>query len=108
MTRSAVLTAIVAVVVAVTGFEAAAHAHLPPADGWHAAAPDGATARDEGLTSCSICRLAHETSAGPVAPGAVSEPLRTFAPYTENRLVVLALAPAHEHSPRAPPCTASC
>jgi len=108
MTRCAVFTAILSVVVAITGFEAAAHAHLAAADGWHDATPNGATARDEGLTSCSICRLAHETASGPVAPGTASAPLRMFSPRIASRSVPTEVAPVHEHSPRAPPCPASC
>ena len=107
-TRTAVFTAILAVVVAVTGFEASAHGHLPATDGWHDATPHGTTARDEGLNSCSICRLAHETSSGPVAPGTVSEPLRLIAPHVKDRSVPTLVLVAREHSPRAPPCLASC
>jgi len=106
--RLAVLAAIAAVVVTITGFEAAAHGHVPAVDGWHDGTPHGATARDEGLNSCSICRLAHETSSGPVAPGTVSEPLRLIAPRTKDRSVLALVVLASEHSPRAPPCLASC
>lgn len=106
-TRAAVFTAILAVVVAVTGLEASAHGHLPAADGWHDATPHGTTARDEGLNSCSICRLAHETSSGPVAPGTVSEPRRFMASNVKDRSVPALVLVAHEHSPRAPPCLAS-
>jgi hypothetical protein len=107
-TRTAVLTAILAVVVTVTGFEASAHGHLPATDGWHDATPHGTTARDEGLNSCSICRLAHETSSGPVALGTVSEPLRLIEPRTQDRSVPAVALAAPEHSPRAPPRLASC
>jgi len=108
VTRLAVVAAIVAVVVAVTGFEAGVHGHLPAVDGWHDTTPHGATAREEGLNSCSFCRLAHETSSGPVAPGTVSEPLRTIAPTARDRSARARVALAREHSPRAPPCLASC
>jgi len=107
-TRAVVFAAILAVVVAVTGFEVSAHGHLPAIDGWHDAAPHGTTARDEGLNSCSICRLAHETSSGPVAPGTVSEPLRLIEPRTKDRSVLALVLVSREHSPRAPPCLASC
>ena len=107
-TRTAVLAAILAVVVTVTGFGASAHGHLPATHGWHDATPHGSTARDEGLNSCSICRLAHETSSGPVAPGTVSEPLRLIAPHVKDRSVPTLVLVAREHSPRAPPCLASC
>ena len=107
-TRAAVFAAILAVVVTVTGFEASTHGHLPSIDGWHDAAPHGATAREEGLNSCSICRLAHETSSGPVAPGTVSEPLQLIAPHAKDRSVLALVLVAREHSPRAPPCLASC
>ena len=107
-TRAVVFAAILAVVVAVTGFEVSAHGHLPATKGWHDATPHGTTARDEGLNSCSICRLAHETSSGPVAPGTVSEPLRLIDPGTKDRSVPAVVLVTPEHSPRAPPCLASC
>ena len=106
--RLAVFAAVVAVVVAVTGFEASTHGHLPAADGWHDTTPHGASARDEGLNSCSICRLAHETSSGPVTPRTVSEPLRMIAPPDTNRTAPALVILTREHSPRAPPCLASC
>jgi hypothetical protein len=108
VTRPAVFAAILAVVVAVTGFEAAVHDHLPAVDGWHDATPHGTTARDEGLNSCSICRLAHETSSGPIARGTVSGPLQLIEPHTKDRPVLAFVVLAREHSPRAPPCLASC
>jgi hypothetical protein len=104
----AVFAAIVALVVAVTGFEASTHGHLPAADGWHDTTPHGATARDEGLNSCSICRLAHETSSGPVAPRTFSKPLRMIAPPAKDRPALALVVVTREHSPRAPPCLASC
>jgi hypothetical protein len=104
----AVLAALVAFVVAVTGFEASAHGHVPAVDGWHDEAPHGGTAHDDGLGSCSICRLAHETSSGPVAAGTVSLPLRWIAPRPQNRPAFTLVAPAREQQPRAPPCLASC
>jgi len=106
--RLAVFAAIVAVVVAVTGFQSSAHGHVPAVDGWHDATPHGASARDEGFNSCSICRLAHETSLGPVATGTVSEPLRLIAPRTVDRSTLALVVLARENSPRAPPCLASC
>jgi hypothetical protein len=108
VTRDAVFAAFLAVVVAVTGLEAAAHGHLPAADGWHDETPHDATARDEGINSCSICRLAHETASAPVSPGAVSEPLRLIASRSQDRSVLAFVHVAREHSPRAPPCLASC
>jgi len=108
VTRPGVIAAIVALVVAVTGFEAAVHAHVPAVDGWHDTTPRGSTTRDEGLNSCSICRLAHETASSPVVPGTVSEPLRMIAPRTTDRSVLALVVLAPEHSPRAPPCLASC
>jgi hypothetical protein len=107
--RLAVFAAIVAVVVAVTGFEASTHGHLPAAaDGWHDSAPGGETAREDGFTSCSICRLAHETSSIPMPPGTVSEPLRMIAARGTNPSAPAVVVLAREHSPRAPPCPASC
>ena len=107
-TRLAVVATVVAVVVTLTGFEAAVHVHLPAVDGWHDATPHGPTAREEGLSSCSICRLAHETASGPVAPGTVSEPLRMFAARVSDRSTVPFEIPASENAPRAPPCFAFC
>lgn len=104
----ALFAAIVAIVVAVTGFEASTHGHVPAPDGWHDSAPHDATAREDGLNVCSICRLAHETSSGPVAPGTVSEPIRMIAPPATNPSVPADVVLAREHSPRAPPCLASC
>ncbi len=106
-TRTAAFTAILAVVVAVTGFEASAHGHRPATDGWRDATPPGTTAPDEGFNSCSICRLAHETSSGPVAPDTVSEPLRLMAPNVKERSVPALVLVAREHSPRGPPRLAS-
>ena len=106
--RFAVFAAIVAIIVAVTGFEASAHGHLPAADGWHDTTPHGASAREEGLNSCSICRLAHETSSGPVAPGTVSGPLRMIAPPDTKGTAPVLVVLTREHSPRAPPCLAYC
>jgi hypothetical protein len=106
--RPAVLAAMVATVVAVTGFESSTHGHVPAPDGWHDAAPHGASAREDGLNSCSICRLAHETSSVPLAPGTVSEPIRMIAPPATNLSVPAVVNLAREHSPRAPPCPASC
>ncbi len=77
-------------------------------DGWHDATPHGEAAREDGPDSCSICRLAHETSSGPVAPGTVSEPLQTTASPTKDRSALALVILAPEHSPRAPPCLASC
>ena len=108
VTRVTVFSAILSIVVALTGFEASAHGHLPAVDGWHDETPHGATARDEGLGFCSICRLAHETASGPVAPGTVSEPLRLIAPRPDDRPVVDLAHVDREHSPRAPPCPTSC
>jgi hypothetical protein len=108
VTRLAVVATVVAVVLALTGFEAAAHVHLPAADGWHDGAPNGSTAREDGLSSCSMCRLAHETAAGPVTPGTVSAPLPMFAEPVSDRSMVPFEILASENSPRAPPCLASC
>src|SRR5262245_55577281 len=104
----ALFAATVAIVVAVTGFEASTHGHLPASDGWHDAGPPDATAREDGLNVCSICRLAHETSSGPVAPGTISKPLRLIAspPTSPSAPAVVDLA--REQQPRAPPCLASC
>jgi len=106
--RPIALAAIVAVVVAITGFGAAVHGHVPAVDGWHDATPHTAPAHDDGLNSCSICRLAHETSSAPAAPHVVPEPLRLIAPRANDRPTLARAVLAREHSPRAPPCLASC
>ena len=106
--RPIVLAAIVAVVVAITGFGAAVHGHVPAVDGWHDATPHGTPAHADGLNSCSICRLAHETSSAPITPGVVREPLRLVAPRTNGCPTIARTVLAREHSPRAPPCLASC
>lgn len=108
LSARAAFAAIVALVVAMTGFEASTHGHLPAPDGWHDAAPHGAAAQEDGLSFCSICRLAHEASSVPVTPGTVSEPLRMIAPPATNPSAPAVLLLAREHSPRAPPCLASC
>ena len=59
-------------VMTVTGFESSTHAHAPKPDGWHEAGSQGTRRATSGIGSCSICRLAHETSSAPVAPNAVS------------------------------------
>jgi hypothetical protein len=99
---------LVAVVVTLTAFEASTHGHVPAVDGWHDSGVHGDSSADEGFKSCSICRLAHETSSTPVAPGTVSEPLQLIAPRAQEFSSLAAAAPAREHSPRAPPCLASC
>ena len=106
--RPIVLAAMVAVIVAITGFGAAIHGHVPAVDGWHDSTPHGAPAHDDGLNSCSICRLAHETSSAPITPGVVPEPLTLVAPRTNDRPTIAHAFLAREHSPRAPPCLASC
>ena len=106
--RPIVLAAIVAVVIAITGIGAASHGHVPAFNGWHDTTPHGAPVHDDGLSSCSICRLAHETSSAPIAPGVVGEPLRLFAPRINDRPTIAPAILAREHSPRAPPCLASC
>lgn len=100
VSRLRAVAAIVAVVVAVTGFVASAHGHV--------SAPDGATAREPGFSACSICHLAHETAAGPVALPMVSAPLRVILPPTPPVSALALLILARDHAPRAPPCAASC
>jgi hypothetical protein len=108
VSRLAVLAAFAAAVMAITGFEAATHGHAPAREGWHDAAPHGANTHDDGLTSCSICRLAHETSFVPLSPGTVSRPLHWTATNVEERSAPAIEMPAREPQPRAPPCLASC
>ena len=108
VTRHAIAAMVVAIIVAVTGFEAAVHAHIPVADGWHDETPHGDSAGDRGLNPCSICRLAHETSPAPVALGTVSAPLSFAAPRVIERSTLVLEVATLEHSPRAPPCLASC
>lgn len=105
---TALFAAVLASVVAATGMEASAHGHLPGRDGWHDPSPHGSSARDEGLKSCSICRLAHETSSAPVAPLDLSHPQRTEAPPVPERTARAVVVLASEHSPRAPPAAPAC
>ena len=103
------LAAIAAIGFALTGIVAAVHGHMPVADGWHDAAPVGAASQhDDSLNSCSMCRLAHETSSAPVAPDVVSTPLSRPAALANDRCAITHISPVAEHSPRAPPCLASC
>jgi hypothetical protein len=106
--RLAIFAAILAVVVALTGATAAAHGHIPAFAGWHDAAPHGAAVHGDGPGSCSICRLAHETSSGPVALGTVSEPCCWVTPKAQDRSAFTAAACSRRRQPRAPPCLASC
>ena len=108
VSRLAVVAAFVAAVMAITGFEASVHGHVPALDGWHDAAPHGAKPHEEGLSSCSICRLAHETSFVPLSPGTVSRPLHWLATSVDERSAPAIETPARERQPRAPPCLASC
>jgi len=106
--RRSALAAIVAAVVVLTGVVATTHGHVPARYGWQTAAPSGAGAHDDGFNSCSICRLAHETSAAPATPGVISAPLARIAVPTDAHRVALHAVPIWDHSPRAPPCEASC
>jgi hypothetical protein len=108
VSRLAVVAAFVAAVMAITGSEAATHGHVPVLDGWHDAAPHGAKTHGDGLSSCSICRLAHETAFVPLSPGTVSRPLHWTATKVEERSVPAIEMPDREPQPRAPPCLASC
>jgi len=102
------LAALVAAVLLLTGLGAAMHGHVPARDGWDAPSGDGVASHHEGLSSCSICRLAHETSVAPTAPGVVSTPLPFHVPHTTDPSGIVRVFPTREHSPRAPPCLASC
>lgn len=104
----AAISTFVVAVMTITGFEASSHAHAPKPDGWHEAGSQGDRAHDEGLGSCSICRLAHETASAPVAVKALSAPLPLLAPPTRPIAAPALELTDSEHSPRAPPCTASC
>ena len=105
--RLATFAAIVALVVALTGSGAAAHGHVPAIDGLQDAQQHGPAVHDEALGSCSICRLAHETSSGPVAPGTVSEPFCWVAPKAQDRPAFTLAASSRRQQPRAPPRLAS-
>ena len=102
------LPMLVAAVVALMGFEATSHLHAPKPDGWHESGPHGDAAHDEEFSSCAICRLAHETSSAPITPGTAAGPLPRVAPPARDASSLVATAPARDHSPRAPPCIASC
>jgi hypothetical protein len=106
--QRAFFTAWLCALVAVAGLESATHGHVPAVAGWHDAVPHGATSHDDGLKSCSICRLAHESFVATATQFDVSRPACVIdrpVPRCEPRsLAVLAL----ERSPRAPPVTAAC
>jgi hypothetical protein len=106
--RLAAASIFVIAVMTITGFEATSHAHAPKPDGWHEAGIQGDRAHDERVGSCSICRLAHETSSAPVAPKAVSAPLPVLALSTRPLVAPANEPTSSDHSPRAPPCPASC
>jgi hypothetical protein len=100
--------ALVALVVGLTGFESVTHGHVPAIAGWHDVAPHGTSTHDDGFKSCSICRLAHESSTAPLTPLDVARPDRVVLlaadAYEVRSLAVL----ARERSPRAPPRNAAC
>ncbi len=104
-TRAAILS----LVVALTALLATVHEHVQVRDGFHDASPNDTCARDEGVSgSCSICRLAHETSAGPVSPGQIARPLTRSASTKIRRSRVTSIARGRRRPSRAPPTAASC
>jgi hypothetical protein len=106
--RRSALAAIVAAVLVLTGVVATTHGHVPGRYGWQTATPTETASHDDGFASCSICRLAHETSTAPATPGVISAPLPRIAVPTDAHYVTLHAVPTQDHSPRAPPCEASC
>jgi hypothetical protein len=102
------LAVLLSLVVALTGFEAVTHGHVPAVAGWHDANPHGTSSHDDGFKSCSICRLAHESSSAPIVPLDMARPdpvVQLAAPDCETRALSLL---ARERSPRAPPRNAAC
>lgn len=106
--RRARIAALVAAVVAFTGAVETSHRHAPKPDGWHQSGPQGDAAHDEDRNSCSICRLAHQTSSTPTLPLTAAAPLPREAVPAEAAPASVSAGPFHESSPRAPPCLASC
>jgi hypothetical protein len=98
-------TAWLSALVGVAGLESVTHGHVPAVAGWHDAAPHGTASHDDGLKSCSICRLAHESFVAAATPFDVSRPACLVDAPTPacgvRSLAVLVL----ERSPRAPPVT---
>jgi hypothetical protein len=106
--RLAASSVVVVAVMTITGFEAFSHAHAPKLDGWHQSGSQGDKAHDEGLGSCAICRLAHETSSAPIALNPISAPLPLLARPPRPLAHPANDIESRDHSPRAPPCLASC
>jgi hypothetical protein len=105
---SILLASLVALVVALTGFETVTHGHVPAVAGWHDSSPHGTAAHDDGLKSCSICRLAHESSSAPIAPLNLTRPERVVLASPPDCKTRALSVLARERSPRAPPRSAAC
>jgi hypothetical protein len=105
--RNALFAALMIAIVA-TGYESMSHGHAPVAPGWHDAAPHGRSGHDDGRTPCSICGVAHETSAGLLACVEVMHSQRVFAHAVRGVDAYSLGVHQREHSPRAPPCDRSC
>ena len=96
------------VVVVLTGSVAASHGHVSAIDGRPEVSHHGTAVHDDGMGSCSICKLAHETSSGPVTVGIISEPVFWVAPTAQDGLAFLVSVFPRSQQPRAPPCLVSC
>lgn len=106
--RKALLVLMLIAIVGATAYESMAHGHQPLVAGWHDANPHGSSGHDDGRTPCSICGVAHETSAGLLV---CVEVVHSQSVVAHSIRVVDAHSLAvdqREHSPRAPPRTASC
>lgn len=102
------LAALMALVVALTGFETVTHGHVPALAGLHDATPHGTSSHDDGLKSCSICRLAHESSSAPIIPLDATRPDQVAQAAPPDCEMRAASVLARERSPRAPPRDAAC
>jgi len=102
------VAAFVAVALVLTGFETVTHGHVPALAGWHDASPHGTASHDDGLRSCSICRLAHESSSPAIVPLDASRPDRVELVAPADCVTVALSVLARERSPRAPPPNAAC
>jgi hypothetical protein len=100
-------TALMIAIVVATGFASMTHGHMPLAAGWHDAAPFGISGHDDGRTPCSICGVAHETSAGLLDTVDVVHDRPAIA-HSAPEVGARSLAVRQcEQSPRAPPSVAS-
>ena len=106
--RNAWFALVMILVVAATAYESTAHGHAPLAAGWHDADPHGNSGHDDGRTPCSICVVAHSTSADlHICVDGVHSQRFVVQSVPDVDACTLSVN-SREHSPRAPPCLAFC